>query len=171
MTVTENPYLTGNFGPVSVETTAVDLPVTGTIPVHLDGRYLRNGPNPLGPVDPARHHWFLGTGMVHGVRLRDGRAEWYRNRFVRSADVARTLGEEPRPGAPVHAGFDFPANTSVIVQGGRTYAIVDVPTSSARRRSVRPAGPSVAIRRAAVSRSAVRTAGSATLGLTVVIFP
>lgn len=125
MTVTENPYLAGNFGPVSVETTAVDLPVTGTIPGHLDGRYLRNGPNPVAPVDPARHHWFLGTGMVHGVRLRDGRAEWYRNRFVRSADVARALGEEPRPGAPVHAGFDFPANTNVIVQAGRTYAIVE----------------------------------------------
>jgi carotenoid cleavage dioxygenase len=122
---TENPYLTGNFGPVSVETTALDLPVTGTLPTHLDGRYLRNGPNPLGPVDPATHHWFLGTGMVHGVRLRDGRAEWYRNRFVRSDDVATALGERPRPGASVAGGWDFPANTNVIVQGGRTYAIVE----------------------------------------------
>jgi carotenoid cleavage dioxygenase len=121
----ENPYLTDNFGPVSVETTALDLSVTGTLPAHLDGRYLRNGPNPLGPVDPARHHWFLGTGMVHGVRLRDGRAEWYRNRFVRSADVARALGEQPRPGAKPHAGWDFPANTNVIAQGGRTFAIVE----------------------------------------------
>ena len=97
----ENPYLTGNFGPVDVEHTAVDLPVTGTIPAHLDGRYLRNGPNPVAPVDPARHHWFLGSGMVHGLRLRDGKAEWYRNRFVRSADVAKALGEAAparRPG-------------------------------------------------------------------------
>jgi carotenoid cleavage dioxygenase len=104
---TQNPYLTGNFAPVSVETTAVDLPVTGTVPAHLDGRYLRNGPNPAGPVDPARHHWFLGTGMVHGVRLRAGKAQWYRNRFVRTSDQ------------------DLPANTNVVVQAGRTYAIVE----------------------------------------------
>ena len=125
MTVTENPYLAGNFAPVSVEHTTFDLAVTGVVPPHLDGRYLRNGPNPVGPVDPARHHWFLGSGMVHGVRLRDGRAEWYRNRFVRSADVAKALGEQPRAGAPVHARFDFSANTNVIVQAGRTYAIVE----------------------------------------------
>ena len=43
--------------------------------------------------DPGEHHhWFLGEGMVHGVRLRDGQAQWYRNRWVRSADVATTLG-------------------------------------------------------------------------------
>jgi carotenoid cleavage dioxygenase len=76
-------------------------------------------------VDPARHHWFLGTGMVHGVRLRDGRAQWYRNRFVRSADVAAALGEQPRPGAKLHAGWDFPANTNVVVQNGRTFALVE----------------------------------------------
>lgn len=122
---TLNPYLTGNLAPVAVETTAHDLPVTGTVPGHLDGRILRNGPNPVGPVDPARHHWFLGTGMVHGLRLRDGRADWYRNRYVRSADVATHLGERPRPGAKPHAGFDFSANTNVVVQGGRTFAVVE----------------------------------------------
>jgi carotenoid cleavage oxygenase len=39
----DNPYLTGIFGPVDVERTAFNLPVTGTVPAHLDGRYLRNG--------------------------------------------------------------------------------------------------------------------------------
>ncbi|MCI0347539.1 MAG: carotenoid oxygenase family protein, partial [Chloroflexi bacterium] len=42
-TTVENRYLTGNFAPVETEVTAFDLPVTGTIPVELDGRYLRNG--------------------------------------------------------------------------------------------------------------------------------
>jgi carotenoid cleavage dioxygenase len=121
----DNPYLTGIFGPVDVETTAFNLPVTGTVPAHLDGRYLRNGPNPVAAVDPARHHWFLGSGMVHGVRLREGKAEWYRNRYVRSSGVARALGEAPRGGARVHAGFDFPANTNAVVQDGRTFAIVE----------------------------------------------
>ena len=85
---------------------------------------MRNGPNPIGAVDPATYHWFLGTGMVHGVRLRDGRAEWYRNRWVRSGEVADALGEERRPG-PMHAGFDFAANTNVIGHAGRTFAIVE----------------------------------------------
>jgi carotenoid cleavage dioxygenase-like enzyme len=61
---------------------------------------------------------------VHGVRLRDGRAEWYRNRWVRNAEVARRLGEEPRPG-PVHGDMDFAANTHVIGLGGRTFATVE----------------------------------------------
>jgi carotenoid cleavage dioxygenase len=123
-TTTRNRYLEANFGPVSEEITVTDLPVTGTIPDHLDGRYLRNGPNPVVAPDPATYHWFVGTGMVHGVRLRDGKAAWYRNRWVRSRDVAETLGEELRTG-PVFAGFDIAPNTNVIGHGGRTFAIVE----------------------------------------------
>jgi carotenoid cleavage oxygenase len=84
-----NSYLQGNFGPVRVEVTVTELPVTGAIPDHLEGRYVRTGPNPITDPDPATYHWFTGTGMVHGVRLRGGRAEWYRNRYVRSDDVAQ----------------------------------------------------------------------------------
>jgi carotenoid cleavage dioxygenase-like enzyme len=40
-----NPFLVGNFAPVTVETTAFDLPVRGTIPEELEGRLLRIGPN------------------------------------------------------------------------------------------------------------------------------
>jgi carotenoid cleavage dioxygenase len=119
-----NPYLEGNFAPVVEEITAEALPVTGTLPEHLDGRYLRIGPNPLAEADPATYHWFLGDGMVHGVRLRDGQAQWYRNRFVRSAAVADALSEPRRPG-PVHAGFDMSPNTNVIAHGGRTLALVE----------------------------------------------
>jgi carotenoid cleavage dioxygenase len=78
-----NPYLAGNYAPVAEEVTAFDLPVVGTIPAELEGRWLRNGPNPVPDgIDPATHHWFMGAGMVHGVRLRGGNAEWYRNRYV-----------------------------------------------------------------------------------------
>ena len=124
MTVTANPYLQGNFAPVLEEVTATELAVTGRLPETLSGRYLRNGPNPVSAPEPSTYHWFTGDGMVHGIRLRDGRAEWYRNRWVRSAEVARTLGEEPRPGA-VHAGMDFAPNTNVIGHAGRTFAIVE----------------------------------------------
>jgi carotenoid cleavage dioxygenase-like enzyme len=116
-------FLEGSFAPVAEEVTAFDLPVTGRVPAGLSGRYLRNGPNPLGLEDPG-YHWFIGAGMVHGVRLRDGRAEWYRNRWVRSQQVAKTLGEEWSAG-PVHADDDFPANTHVIGHAGRTLATVE----------------------------------------------
>ena len=109
----------------------------GTIPDQLDGRYLRNGPNPVVAPDPAAYHWFLGSGMVHGVRLREGRAEWYRNRWVRSARGGGGAGRgAARPG-PVFAGFDFAANTNVIGQAGRTFAIVEAgrPPLRAHRRA------------------------------------
>ena len=71
MTVTENPFLTGNYGPVDEEVTATDLVVDGTIPAELQGRYLRTGPNPY-RMPEGPYHWFLGDGMIHGVELGDG---------------------------------------------------------------------------------------------------
>jgi carotenoid cleavage dioxygenase len=120
---TGNRYLTGNYAPVHEELTAFDLPVTGSLPAELEGRYLRIGPNPIDDVDPATYHWFTGDGMAHGVRLRGGKAEWYRNRWVRSTRVSEALGEEPAPGER-HAGFDG-ANTNIIGLDGRTFAIVE----------------------------------------------
>jgi carotenoid cleavage dioxygenase len=124
MTTVTNPYLQGNYAPVHEELTATELAVSGSIPEELCGRYLRNGPNPVTAPDPATYHWFTGDGMVHGIRLRDGRAEWYRNRWVRAPVVAHALGEEPKPG-PVHGNMDFAANTNVIGHAGRTFAIVE----------------------------------------------
>lgn len=125
MTTIENRYLAGNFGPVDTETTAFDLPVTGTLPEALDGRYLRNGPNPVAPVDPRLHHWFVGTGMVHGLRLRGGRAEWYRSRYVLGDQAADTLGR-PRVEGPRDALFGGGSpNTNVIGVAGTTLAIVE----------------------------------------------
>jgi carotenoid cleavage dioxygenase len=118
-----SPFLEGPFAPVAEEVTAFDLPVTGSLPTELSGRYLRNGPNPLGLDDPGSH-WFLGPGMVHGVRLRNGRAEWYRNRWVRSNHVATSLGET-WPGGPVHADMDFAANTHIVAHAGRILATVE----------------------------------------------
>jgi carotenoid cleavage dioxygenase len=118
--VTGPAYLNGYLAPVPDEIDAFDLPVTGALPDELTGRYFRNGPNPLSGQDPG--HWFAGAGMIHGVRLRDGRAEWYRNRWVRTAALA---------GAPyVRPDFTIdltavPANTHVIQHGDRILALVE----------------------------------------------
>ena len=123
--VTTNPYLQGNRAPVTEEVTAFDLPVVGAIPTELEGRWLRNGPNPLpGSIDPTKHHWFMGDGMVHGVRLRGGKAEWYRNRYLRSTPVAEAMGEEP-VGGPRYGDRDFGPNTNVGGWAGKTWAMVE----------------------------------------------
>ncbi|WP_329073274.1 carotenoid oxygenase family protein [Amycolatopsis sp. NBC_01480] len=117
-------YVTGNYAPVQKEVTAYDLAVDGEIPAELSGRLLRVGPNPVSPVtDPVNHHWFNGEGMLHGVRLRDGKAEWYRNRFVRGTKVLEALGEPPIPGPT--RGFDLANNTHVMKIGGSTYALTE----------------------------------------------
>ncbi len=120
-----NPFLAGNFAPVETETTAFDLPVQGRIPDELEGRLLRIGPNPIGGTSEQEgYHWFTGTGMAHGLRLRGGRAEWYRSRFVVSDRSAATLGRPALPG-PRNGPRDNNANTNIVEMGGRTYALVE----------------------------------------------
>ncbi|MDB4936477.1 MAG: Carotenoid cleavage oxygenase, partial [Labilithrix sp.] len=119
-----HPFLEGGFAPVKQEHTVTDLRVTGTIPAHLDGRYLRNGPNPAAEVDPETYNWFTGDGMVHGVRLRDGRAEWYRNRWVRTPRLAAAFGER-FPATRSSALTGPGANTNVIGHAGRTLALIE----------------------------------------------
>jgi carotenoid cleavage dioxygenase-like enzyme len=116
-----NPYLTGVHTPMRQELTIENLPVTGTIPLALDGRYLRMGPNPRTP-NPAKYHWFSGDGMIHGIRIEKGRALWYRNRWIRSTAVSKALGEE-RVEGPRNA-FDT-VNTNVVRFARRTLGLVE----------------------------------------------
>ncbi|MFJ8197211.1 carotenoid oxygenase family protein [Streptomyces sp. NPDC096152] len=96
-------------------------PVHGALPPELDGTFLTIGPNPL--QRPHDEHLFAGDGMVHGVRLRGGRAEWYRNRWLRTDRAARILGELPAPG-PRHGPNDN-ANGNIVRHAGRTLALGD----------------------------------------------
>lgn len=119
-----NPWLAGGYAPVAQETEETDLQVTGAVPEELDGLYARIGPNPVRPPEhPGRYHWFSGDGMVHGVRLQEGQAAWYRNRWVRSDSVSRTLGE-PLAAGPRRGIFDT-VNTNVIAHAGQIWALVE----------------------------------------------
>jgi len=120
--VENHPYLSGIHAPMTEERTLTELPVTGTIPAALDGRYLRIGPNPVA-ADPASYHWFTGDGMVHALRISQGRALWYRNRWIRSKQVGALLGRDAAPG-PRHGGFDT-VNTNIVGIAGRTWALVE----------------------------------------------
>jgi carotenoid cleavage dioxygenase-like enzyme len=109
-------HLKGNYAPVTDEVTAFDLPVTGAIPPELNGWYVRNGPNPRAET----RHWFHGEGMLHGVRLENGRARWYRNRWV------RTAGFDTPPTSPLNGTPDLRgslANTHIINYAGKNLAL------------------------------------------------
>lgn len=120
--MTTSRFLQGNFAPVQEELTATDLEVRGELPRELNGRLLRIGPNPVAPKEP--YNWFTGNGMVHGIRLREGRALWYRNRYVRDEEVVEAKGWPEVPG-PQHGMGANIANTNVIGHAGKTFAIVE----------------------------------------------
>lgn len=119
----DHTFLSGIHAPVAEERTISDLAVTGTIPAALAGRYVRIGPNPFRP-DPRGYHWFVGDGMVHGVCLKDGKAQWYRNRYIRSRKLEAAGGPIAAPGPRLSPDFDT-VNTNVIAHAGKTYALVE----------------------------------------------
>jgi carotenoid cleavage dioxygenase len=110
-------HLRDNWEPMQVEITSTDLRVEGTIPPELDGLYVRTGPNPASGTSP---HWFFGDGMLHGVRIRDGKAEWYRNQFVNtpSSASARKLPYDRVPELARGTG-----NTHVLPHNGSLLAL------------------------------------------------
>jgi carotenoid cleavage dioxygenase-like enzyme len=97
-------HLTGNYAPVLEELTATELQVQGRLPAELKGTYVRNGPNPRDGPTPM---WFLGQGMLHGVRLENGQALWYRNRWINAPSTS---------------------NTSIVRHAGRMLALVETAT-------------------------------------------
>lgn len=110
-----SPFLQGNFAPVREEVTADDLPVVGKLPDGLEGLFVRNGPNPQFAPKGA-YHWFDGDGMLHGVRLRGGKAS-YRNRYVRTAG----FDEEKKAGKALYDGLMGLPDFVKIAQGEPGY--------------------------------------------------
>ena len=121
-----HPFLSGIHTPMTGELTLTELKVTGDIPAQLAGRYVRIGPNPFKP-DPRGHHWFIGDGMVHGIRLIGGKAEWYRNRYIRSQVLEAAGGPKAAPG-PRRSQRDG-VNTNIVQIAGKITAIVEAGSS------------------------------------------
>lgn len=130
----DNPYLQGAWEPVDTEYTATGaaLQVIGDVPRDLNGVYLRNGHNQIhAPI--GRFHPFDGDGMIHGMRFRDGKAE-YRNRWVRTTGffAEQAAGKSLWPGIiePKKAerrdrgsigAMKDNAGTDIVVHNGRAY--------------------------------------------------
>ncbi|MEU0937883.1 carotenoid oxygenase family protein [Embleya sp. NPDC005971] len=132
----EKPYLVGHFAPVADEISGFDLAVRGKLPAELNGRYFRNGHNPKPGDVPT--HWFRGSGMLHGIRLREGRAEWYRNRWVRTpaldgAPFQREDGSVDRTASV--------AGTHIVEHGGRLLALQEANVPFEVTRELETVGP------------------------------
>ncbi len=133
MTSTENPpqadqteakkpfHLRGNYAPVFDEVTAHDLEVVGSLPPELNGHYVRNGANPKSGWSP---HWFAGDGMIHGLRLSGGNAEWYRNRWVQTRALnepdAKMIGDDGSVDRTIGV-----SNTHIVRHADKLLALVE----------------------------------------------
>lgn len=129
-TAAVNPFLDGNFAPVREEIATDALKVIGELPPDLSGMFVRNGPNPQWtPI--GRYHWFDGDGMLHAVRISNGKAT-YCNRYVRT----RGFQIEQQTGKAIWSGLLEPpqmdnphgpgkntANTALVWHAGQMLAL------------------------------------------------
>lgn len=115
-------WLKDNFAPVAEECTNNAPKVIGDIPADLNGRYLRIGPNPMnGPTG----HWFLGDGMVHGIELENGAANWFKSRLIKTPMLTRKPDEEYF-GKALASLENSLANTHIIGHAGKILALEEL---------------------------------------------
>ncbi|MEO1761659.1 MAG: carotenoid oxygenase family protein [Cyanobacteria bacterium J06629_18] len=130
VTTAINPFLDGNYAPVGEEITTDDLKIIGEIPPDLSGMFVRNGPNPQWQPK-GQYHWFDGDGMLHGVRISNGKAS-YRNRYVRTKGwqiehqegkaIWSGMLEPPQMDNP-HGPYKNVANTALVWHAGNFFAL------------------------------------------------
>jgi len=106
------PQLCGRFEPVDREIEAVELPVEGSLPLDLNGAYLRNGPNPRFTPLGSYTYPLEGDGMVHGLWIEGGKAR-YANRWVRT----KGMEAEERAGRSLYGGLMTPAFVDTALLG------------------------------------------------------
>jgi len=128
-----NPFLQGNFAPVSEQQNLECINIVGEIPLDLNGCFLRNGPNnQFTPVDEGLYHWFDGDGMIHEIEFHEGKAT-YRSKWIET----RGFNAEREEGKALWKGFlsmpDFnnkynmplknTANTALVWHANRLLAL------------------------------------------------
>jgi carotenoid cleavage dioxygenase len=124
------PLLTGVHAPISQELQLSDLKlIKGSIPMDLNGVYLRAGPNARYAPN-GRYHPFDGDGMVHSAHFENGHLV-YRNRWVQTEGFV----EEQAAGQATHYGIretlkgrpdkrlKDTANTDIVGHRGKALAL------------------------------------------------
>ncbi|GAB2511608.1 carotenoid oxygenase family protein [Lysobacter humi (ex Lee et al. 2017)] len=130
-----HPWLAGWRGARAEALGPQAATITGRWPAALRGTLYRNGPAWFERAGFRYEHWFDGDGMVQAWRMGDG-AVVHRGRMVETPKFARErkAGRFVVPAAgtrvpdpkPVRNNDDAnPANTSVMVLGGRVFALCE----------------------------------------------
>jgi carotenoid cleavage dioxygenase len=131
MTTKPNRYLSGNFAPWNSEDSLDNLEIEGKLPSDLQGTLLRNGPNPQF-MPTGDYHWFQGDGMIHAIRIHDGKASYqnrwvHTNKFELESEAGCALYEaDSVPAAyqeQVKSNHPFTANTNIIQHNGNILAL------------------------------------------------
>ncbi|MEH6588750.1 MAG: carotenoid oxygenase family protein [Halioglobus sp.] len=92
-------YAKTGYCPIHNELVNAQITVEGEIPADFSGLYLRNGTNsPFGRND-SRRHMFNGAGMIHQVRIENGKATYSNQytqtpRFLAEKEAGRELYTE-----------------------------------------------------------------------------
>lgn len=128
----DSPVFRGYAAPVRLEVDITALEVEGEIPPGLDGAYVRNSADHQFPPMYANDLFLNGDGMLHKVRIKDGRAE-LTTRYVKTHKLMRERAagkalfgayRNPFTDDPSVAGEDrSTANTSVVWHGGKLLAL------------------------------------------------
>ncbi|OTG66812.1 carotenoid oxygenase [Acinetobacter silvestris] len=124
-----NPYLEGVFAPVT-EVEQFDLNVYGEIPPQLNGMLLRIGPNPIHVGNPSLYHWFVGDGMLHVLRIENGRAISFKSCFIET-DVVQHTKQLPLKNG-FRRGSNGVVNTNVVFHANKIWALIEAGTFPAR---------------------------------------
>ncbi|MEZ5167360.1 MAG: carotenoid oxygenase family protein [Acidimicrobiales bacterium] len=67
--------------------------IEGTVPVDLEGTFVRNGPGRQRIGDTPYGHWFDGDGMLSVFSIADGRVH-FANRYVRTPKYLKETAEQ-----------------------------------------------------------------------------
>ncbi len=100
--ILDTPYLKNGFAPIHNEIEVENLVVIGNLPCEINGRYLRNGPNPY--FTPYTYTYPIdGDGMIHELKIENGKIS-YKNKFVRT----KGLLDELKVNKSLFAGNSLP---------------------------------------------------------------
>ena len=126
---TGNMYLSGMYAPVP-ETTQWQFEIQGKIPTGLNGLLLRSGPNPLNMPQPDLHHWFMGDGMLHGLKLQQGQVKWFKSKYIQTDTIQKSYRQPLKPG--FRRGPSDLVNTNAFVHANKIWAMIEAGTYPAR---------------------------------------
>ena len=105
------------------EVEADQLKVMGDIPQHLNGLLLRIGSNPIYDAQPTLFEWYLGDGMVHGLKLQHGQPIWFKSKML-ATDTVQNYKKQPKIQGFRRGAHDV-VNTNIFRHANQLWAVIE----------------------------------------------